>query len=120
MCKLRLSTKYIRDNYFIHTILGKHYKGNLRNIKIGSDTYDVNSVRVLMIGTEDSRFNFKVNKGLGMFVSARDGKYTLPITTNQHMLCSSSVEENCDYIKVTSGEGNKAETVYVKIGNVLV
>lgn len=120
MCKLRLSTKYIRANYFIHTILGKHYKGNLRSVKIGSDTYAVNSVRILIVGKEDSRFKFKVEKGLGMFISAPDGMYTLPITASQHMLCSTEVEDNCDYIKVVSGEGDKAETVYVKIGNVLV
>ena len=120
MCKLRLSTKYIRSNYFIHTVLGRHYKGNLRSIKIGSDTYEVNSVRILMVGKEDSRFKFKVEKGLGMFVSAPDGMYTLPITSSQHIICSAEIEADCNYIKVVSGEGDKVETVYVKIGNVLV
>ena len=73
-----------------------------------------------MLGKEDSRFRFKIDKGLGMFISDAEGTYTLPITASQHMLCSSDIDANCDYIKVTSGEGEKAETVYVKIGNVLV
>lgn len=73
-----------------------------------------------MVGKEDSRFKFKVDKGLGMFISASDGTYTLPITASQHILCSADIDENCNYIKVISGEGDKAETVYVKIGNVLV
>ena len=82
--------------------------------------HEVNAVKIMMVGREDSKFNFKVDKGLAMFVSARDGTYTLPITDTQHVTCSDTVEANDNYIEFISGEDDKATTAYVKIGNVLV
>lgn len=97
---VKLAARYVKNDFFVLTVLGKYYKENTREVKLGDSIYKVNTVKLCIIGAEDSRFNFKVKNNAGLFISDPHGEYTLPMTTSQHLLAEDTNEGMANYIRV--------------------
>lgn len=117
MNKLKLVGKYVNKKLFILTVYGRHALENKRRVVLEGESHEVNTVKICLLEATDDRFNFKVKNGAGLFIAHKDGKYTLPLTTSQHILTREDAAANYIEVRCSDKEGNVI-TDYVEV-NVL-